>query len=53
MGQQPQRPELRLYVEGGGDSAEGRGLLREGFSTFLREIKHVCEAAGIRWLVIW
>jgi len=52
MGQPRQRPELRLYIEGGGDSAEGRGLLREGFSTFFREIGQACEAAGIRWLVI-
>jgi len=44
-----QRPELRLYIEGGGDSADGKVRLRTGFSTFFREIREECAANDVRW----
>ena len=43
-----ERPELRLYIEGGG-SAEGKARLRAGFSSFLREIGDECNQRGISW----
>ena len=48
MARSNERPELRLYIEGG-DSAEGKGRLRAGFSTFLREIRDECALLGISW----
>lgn len=46
------RRELRLYVEGGGDSANGKSLLREGFGQFMSEVRNACSLAGIRWSLI-
>jgi len=42
-------PELRLYVEGGGDSQEGKACLRAGFNEFLRQVREACRSAQVRW----
>lgn len=47
-----ERPELRLYIEGGGDSSDGKARLRVGFSGFLREVQEECRASGVRFTLI-
>ena len=32
---------MQIYVEGGGDSKEGRAALRQGMDALLREFKEV------------
>lgn len=44
--------EVRIYVEGGGDHADGKARLREGFRTFLRELVELARQRRIRWSII-
>ena len=44
--------EVRIYVEGGGDHADGKARLREGFSGFLRELVDLARRRRIRWSII-
>lgn len=41
--------EIRIYVEGGGDDADGRALIREGFNDFLSPLCDLAQQRGIRW----
>ena len=44
--------EIRIYVEGGGDSKDTRARVRKGFDEFLKEIKNIVCEKRIRWQVI-
>lgn len=44
--------EIRLYVEGGGDTSEGKALIRQGISRFLAPIVDRCRGQQVRWNVI-
>ena len=44
--------EIRLYVEGGGQSNSTKGPFREGMDTFLRELRDCARRKGIRWAII-
>ncbi|HOX37310.1 MAG TPA: DUF4276 family protein [Candidatus Brocadiia bacterium] len=45
-------PEIRIYVEGGGDRAEGKARLRQGFDTFLQEMKSEARKRSVRWQTV-
>ena len=44
--------EVRIYVEGGGDSADTKQFLREGFSAFLKELVSNARQKRIRWQIV-
>ncbi|MBI4299439.1 MAG: DUF4276 family protein [Chloroflexi bacterium] len=44
--------EIRIYVEGGGDSAFGKATLRSGFNTFFRSLVDDARSKRIKWAVI-
>ncbi|MGO8819260.1 MAG: DUF4276 family protein [Terriglobia bacterium] len=44
--------EIRMYVEGGGDSADTKQFLREGFSTFLNDLNSRARENRIRWHLV-
>jgi hypothetical protein len=44
--------EIRIYVEGGGDSADTKQFLREGFSTFLKDLNSKAREKRIRWHLV-
>ncbi len=43
---------VRLYIEGGGDDQNTKRKLKEGFGTFLKEIRDLCRQRGVHWDVI-
>ncbi len=43
---------IRVYIEGGGDSRQGRAQLRTGFSAFLASLRKAARAKKLRWEVI-
>lgn len=43
--------EIRLYVEGGGDTADGKARIRQGFGRFLSPIVSRCRDRRVRWTV--
>ncbi|MBI2919311.1 MAG: DUF4276 family protein [Chloroflexi bacterium] len=44
--------EIRIYVEGGGDSAHGKGRLRQGFNSFFRSFHDDARSQKIRLDVV-
>ena len=40
---------IRIYIEGGGDSAQQKASLRQGFDVFLAAVKYAATDKGIRW----
>jgi hypothetical protein len=44
--------EIRIYVEGGGDSKDTKAFLREGFSTFLRDLVSLARSRRVRWQLV-
>src|SRR5260370_19441243 len=44
--------EIRVYIEGGGDSKDTKAFLRQGFSVFLRELVLVARQRRIRWRIV-
>jgi hypothetical protein len=44
--------EIRIYVEGGGDSKDTKAFLREGFSTFFKELVSLARSKRIRWHLV-
>ena len=44
--------EIRLYVEGGGDSNDTKARMREGFDGFLQELKALARTKRIKWQII-
>lgn len=43
---------INIYVEGGGDSKVTKTKLREGFSTFFKELRDIAQSKRIRWNII-
>lgn len=44
--------EIRIYIEGGGDSKNTKGLLRQGFSSFFNPIKEIVRSKKIGWEIV-
>lgn len=44
--------EIAIYVEGGGDTAQQKAELRQGFEGLLREQKELAQRMGIGWKLI-
>jgi hypothetical protein len=44
--------ELRLYVEGGGDSQDQKAQLRRGFDQLLKEIKTLAGERGVSFKIV-
>lgn len=44
--------EIRIYVEGGGDSSHGKARLRQGFNAFFGAVIDAARNKQIRWAVI-
>lgn len=44
--------EIRIYVEGGGDSKDTKAFLRQGFSQFLADPVSSAREKGIRWQIV-
>lgn len=44
--------EVRIYIEGGGDSRDTKRRLREGFSVFLKDLREVARQRRIGWSII-
>ncbi len=44
--------EIRIYAEGGGNDAQTKTLLREGFNNFLKGLVAIARAKRIRWHII-
>jgi hypothetical protein len=44
--------EIRIYVEGGGDSKDGRAELRKGFNGFFKEIVEAVREKRLEWSVV-
>lgn len=44
--------EIRIYIEGGGDSKNTKASLRQGFSNFLSELVQIARSKRIKWQII-
>lgn len=44
--------EIRIYVEGGGDGRNTRGLLRTGFNKFLQDLNQLARSKRIKWEIV-
>jgi hypothetical protein len=44
--------EIRIYVEGGGDRADSKSRIREGFGLFLKDLRELARSKSIRWQII-
>jgi len=44
--------EIRIYIEGGGDSKDTKAFLRQGFSAFLKELVDIARNNKRRWQLI-
>ncbi|MEG4490226.1 DUF4276 family protein [Microcoleus sp. D3_18_C4] len=43
--------EIRIYIEGGGEGKNTKALLRQGFSSFFKEIVQVVQSKKIKWTI--
>jgi hypothetical protein len=44
--------EVRIYVEGGGDSKNTKALIRQGFSQFFKSLVELARSKKIKWNII-
>jgi hypothetical protein len=44
--------EIRIYVEGGGDTRAGRQIVRQGFGSFLKKRRAAARARRVRWNIV-
>ncbi len=44
--------EVRIYVEGGGESGQTKAMMRRGFQAFFRELRQRARQRRVRWQVI-
>jgi len=44
--------EVRIYIEGGGDSKDTKAFLRQGFSVFLSSLVSIARSKHIRWQLV-
>lgn len=43
--------EIRIYIEGGGDSNNTKASIRRGFSQFFQELVQLARSKNIKWLL--
>lgn len=43
---------IRIYIEGGGDSADTKAILRRGFNGLLRELRTTAQQRRIAWTIV-
>jgi len=43
--------EIRIYIEGGGDSNNTKALIRRGFSQFFQELVQLARSKNIKWSI--
>lgn len=41
--------EIRIYIEGGGEGKDTKASLRQGFSSFFKELVQVVQSKKIKW----
>ena len=41
--------EVRIYIEGGGESKDTKAFLRQGFSSFFKKLVQVAQSKKIKW----
>ena len=46
---QPMVNEVRIYIEGGGESKDTKAFLRQGFSSFFKKLVQVAQSKKIKW----
>jgi len=46
---QPMVKEIRIYIEGGGEGKNTKALIRQGFSSFFKELVQVVQSKKIKW----
>jgi hypothetical protein len=44
--------EIRIYIEGGGDGKNTKALIRQGFSSFLKDLVQIARSKRINWNII-
>ena len=44
--------EIRVYIEGGGDSKDTKAFLRQGFNAFLKDLISAARSRRIRWNIV-
>ncbi|MEG5059903.1 DUF4276 family protein [Microcoleus sp. A2-C5] len=44
--------EVRIYIEGGGDGKNTKASLRQGFSSFFKQLVEVAKSKKIKWQII-
>lgn len=44
--------EIRIYVEGGGESKDTKAFLREGMSKFLQGVREAARQRNVRWNIV-
>lgn len=44
--------EIRIYIEGGGDSKDSKAFLRQGFSAFFQDLISKARRKGIQWRIV-
>ncbi len=44
--------EIRIYIEGGGDSKNTKKLIKEGFLRFLQPVADIARSQKIKWDII-
>jgi hypothetical protein len=44
--------EIRIYIEGGGERKDTKASLRQGFSSFFKELVQVAQSKKINWNII-
>ncbi|TAG86330.1 MAG: DUF4276 family protein [Oscillatoriales cyanobacterium] len=44
--------EIRIYIEGGGEGKDTKASLRQGFSSFFKELVQVAQSKKIKWNII-
>ncbi|MEA5595008.1 hypothetical protein [Rivularia sp. UHCC 0363] len=44
--------EIRIYIEGGGDSNNTKASIRKGFGQFFQELVQLARSKNIKWQII-
>jgi hypothetical protein len=44
--------EIRIYIEGGGDDRDTKRQIRQGFSSFLKDLVQMARSKRIKWDII-
>lgn len=44
--------EIRLYIEGGGDTKNTKFLIHQGFNKFFRQLAEIAQNRSVKWKII-